>query len=254
MDQYPTPPLGGLWDERHESSGERRPQPQRGGWLVAEAYGPELGWALGDSREHPEPEWDRREAEALYDLLEPDIVPAFYTRDAQGIPRAWVARIRASMAGLAPQFSSNRMVRDYVEQLYLPAAAAFQRRWAQGSHLAKELYTWQRQPEAHWHEVHFGNLDTSQEQDHWAFHVQVYLGEVAPSWVRLELYADAMDGEDPVRQEMRQGDRITGAVNGYVYHATVPASRPAWHFTPRVIPYHPAARVPMEAALILWQH
>jgi starch phosphorylase len=115
------------------------------------------------------------------------------------------------------------------------------------------LYAWQRQLEAHWHQVHFGNLDSSQEQDHWAFHVQVYLGEVAPPWVRVELYADAMDGEEPLRQEMQQGDQIPGAVNGYVYHATVPTSRPAWHFTPRVIPHHPEAHVPMEAALILWQ-
>jgi starch phosphorylase len=222
------------------------------GWW-AEAYRAEVGWALGDGREHPEPEWDSREAEALYDLLERDIVPAFYTRDAQGIPRAWVARIRASMASLAPQFSSNRMVRDYVEHLYLPAAAALQRRCAQGGQLAKELYAWQRQLEAHWHEVHFGNLDISQERGHSAFHVQVYLGEVAPPWVRVELYADAMDGEQPFCQEMYQGDQITGAVNGYVYHATVPASRPAWHFTPRIIPYHPEAHIPMEAALILWQ-
>jgi starch phosphorylase len=222
------------------------------GWW-AEAYEPELGWALGDGREHPEPDWDSREAEALYDLLTHDIVPAFYTRDAQGIPRAWVARIRASMAGLAPQFSSNRMVRDYVEHLYLPAAAALRRRGAQRGQLANELYAWQRQLEAHWHQVHFGNLDSSQEQDHWAFHVQVYLGEVAPPWVRVELYADAMDGEEPLRQEMQQGDQIPGAVNGYVYHATVPTSRPAWHFTPRVIPHHPEAHVPMEAALILWQ-
>jgi starch phosphorylase len=71
--------------------------------------------------------------------------------------------------------------------------------------------------------------------------------------VRVELYADAVNGEEPLRQEMHQGDQITGAVNGYVYHATVAASRPAWHFTPRIIPHHPAARVPMEAALILWQ-
>lgn len=223
------------------------------GWW-AEAYGPEVGWALGDGREHSEAEWDRREAEDLYDLLERDILPAFYTRDAQGIPRAWVSRIRASMASLASHFSSNRMLRDYVEQLYLPAAAAFQRRSAQGGQLAAALHAWQRQIEAHWHAVHFGNLDISQEQGHWAFHAQVYFGEVSPSWVRVELYADARDGEEPLRQEMHQGEQITGAVNGYIYHATVQASRPAWHFTPRVIPYHPEARVPMEAALILWQH
>jgi glycogen phosphorylase len=222
------------------------------GWW-AEAYDAEMGWALGDGREHSEPDWDSREAETLYDLLEHDIVPAFYTRDAHGIPRAWVSRIHASMAGLAPQFSSNRMVRDYVEQLYLPAATALQQRCAREAELARELHTWRHTLAAHWHEVHFGNLGVRQEHYHWVFQVQVYLGEVAPPCVRVELYADAMDEGEPLRQEMQQGDQITGAVNGYVYHTAVSASRPAGDFTPRIIPYHPAACVPMEATLILWQ-
>lgn len=82
------------------------------GWW-AEAYAPEVGWALGDGQEHLEPDWDAREAEELYKRLEQEIVPEFYTRDTQGIPRPWVARMRASMAHLAPRFSSNRMVREY---------------------------------------------------------------------------------------------------------------------------------------------
>ncbi len=81
------------------------------GWW-AEAYSAEVGWALGDGREHTEPEWDDTDADALYHLLENDIVPAFYTRDAQGIPQGWVTRMRASMSRLAPRFSSNRMVRE----------------------------------------------------------------------------------------------------------------------------------------------
>ena len=97
------------------------------GWW-AEAYSAEVGWALGDGCEHAEPDWDAREAEALYAILENDIIPLFYARDAHGIPRAWVARIRASMARLAPHFSSNRMLCEYIECVYVPAAAAFRRR------------------------------------------------------------------------------------------------------------------------------
>ena len=78
------------------------------GWW-AEAYAPELGWALGDGREHDDdPTWDAAEAEALYDLLEREVIPAFYTRDEQGIPAAWVARMRESMARLTPRFSAGR--------------------------------------------------------------------------------------------------------------------------------------------------
>jgi len=82
------------------------------GWW-AEAYTPEVGWALGDGQEHGEdPAWDAAEADALYDLLEREVIPEFYARDEQGIPRAWVARVRESMARLTPRFSTNRTVRE----------------------------------------------------------------------------------------------------------------------------------------------
>jgi starch phosphorylase len=91
------------------------------GWW-AEAYSPEVGWALGDGKEHDEgPGYDAYEATELYRLLEQEIIPAFYNRDEHAIPVQWVARIRASLAWLTPRFSSNRMVREYVELCYLPA-------------------------------------------------------------------------------------------------------------------------------------
>ncbi len=88
------------------------------GWW-AEAYSPDVGWALGDGQEHgDDPAWDVIEAEALYDLLEHEVIPEFYTRDEQGIPTAWVARMRESMARLTPRFSSSRAVREYTCLLY----------------------------------------------------------------------------------------------------------------------------------------
>ncbi len=96
------------------------------GWWVG-AYTPEVGWALGDGQEHREdPAWDAAEAEALYTLLERAVVPEFYTRDAHGIPTAWVARMRESMARLTPRFSAERTVREYAERYYLFAATAYQ--------------------------------------------------------------------------------------------------------------------------------
>ena len=100
------------------------------GWW-AEAYTPEVGWALGDGQEHgDDPAWDAVEADALYDLLEREVIPEFYTRDESGIPTAWVKRMRESMARLTPRFSANRTVREYTEQHYLPAAAAYRERAA----------------------------------------------------------------------------------------------------------------------------
>ena len=106
------------------------------GWW-AEAYNPEVGWALGDGREHDDdPAWDAAEAEALYHLLEQEVIPEFYTRDENGIPTAWVARVRESMARLTPRFSANRTVREYTEQHYLPAcgrlSCARVRSWGEG--------------------------------------------------------------------------------------------------------------------------
>ena len=98
------------------------------GWW-AEAYAPSVGWALGDGREHGEdPARDDIEAAQLYDLLENQVIPEFYSRDENDIPRAWVARVRESMARLTPIYSANRSVREYVEGCYLPAAAAYRRR------------------------------------------------------------------------------------------------------------------------------
>ncbi len=90
------------------------------GWW-AEAYAPEVGWALGDGLEHDDdPAVDAAEAERLYDLLEYEIIPEFYDRDEDGIPRRWIARVRESMARLTPEFSTNRMMRGLSRAL-LPA-------------------------------------------------------------------------------------------------------------------------------------
>ena len=95
------------------------------GWW-AEAYTPEVGWALGDGQEHgDDPAWDAVEANALYDLLEREVIPEFYSRDGGGIPTAWIRRMRESMARLTPRFSANRTIREYTEQYYLPAAALY---------------------------------------------------------------------------------------------------------------------------------
>ena len=85
-----------------------------------------------------DPAWDAIEAEALYDLLEREVIPEFYTRDEQGIPTAWVKRMRESMAQLTPHFSASRSVREYTEQHYLPAAAAYRARAADKGEIAAQ--------------------------------------------------------------------------------------------------------------------
>ena len=221
------------------------------GWW-AEAYRADTGWALGGD-DGPGPGSDAADAERLYGLLEQEVIPEFYARDAQGIPRAWVERIRASMASLAPRFSSNRMMREYVERQYLPAASAFLRRSADGARLARELGYWTETLERHWSEVRFGDVNVSREHRGWCFEAQVYLGALPAEMVLVELYADAMDGREPVRQPLKRCEGVPEWANAYVYRAAVTeSSRPWCHFTPRIIPHHPEAHVPIEAPFIVW--
>ena len=222
------------------------------GWW-AEAWSNEVGWALGDGEEHNDSKGDAREAEQLYQILEDDIVPMFYDRDASGVPRAWVARLRKSMAQLAPRFSANRMVRDYVEKIYLPASAAVQRRCAQDGKLAKELVHWAHVLRERWAGIHIGHMDIRQADAGQSFDVQVYLDEIPPEFVQVQLYAEPAGGKDAVCLPMQRGDAIAGAINGFLYHATAPSDRAPGDFTARVMPYHPDARIPNELELIYWQ-
>jgi starch phosphorylase len=101
--------------------------------------------------------------------------------------------------------------------------------------------------------LRFGEMTVETNGERHAFEVQVYLGDLDPGAVRVELYADGVNGGTPVRQEMKRTGQLLGAVSGYLYSATVPATRPALDYTPRILPYYNGVAVPLEAAHILWQ-
>lgn len=221
------------------------------GWW-AEAYTPEVGWALGDGQTHSEIEWDAHEADELYSLLEEQVIPEFYQRDERGIPGQWVARIRASMASLAPEFSSNRMLLDYVANYYVPASSNYQRRIDNQAAIAKQLAKAQQQLAEHWPAIYMQNLRiTSSESGH-QLSLQVYLDELSAELVKVEVYADARDKNKPFRQIMECKTALPGAVNGYLYEATVPADRPADQYTPRLLADYRHANIPAEEAHIKW--
>ncbi len=223
------------------------------GWW-AEAYTPEVGWALGDGQEHgDDPAWDAVEAEALYDLLEREVIPEFYSRDESGIPTAWVKRMQESMARLTPHFSANRAVREYTEQHYLPAANAYQLRGANNGEIARQLVDWQQSLAHKWATLRFGEAKVALNGGQHVFKVQVYLDGLEPDSVRVELYAEGVNGSGPVRKEMTLGQKLPGAEEGYVYGAQVQATRAVTDYTVRVIPHLSGVAVPLEAAQILWQ-
>jgi starch phosphorylase len=223
------------------------------GWW-AEAYTPEAGWALGDGREHgDDPAWDAVEADALYGLLEREVIPEFYARDGQGIPAAWVARMRVSMARLTPRFSADRAVREYTGQHYLPGAATYRERAANKGAVGRQIVDWQHAVEKEWPALRFGDLRVETNAEHHVFEVEIFLNDLDPNAVRVELYADAIDGGDPVRVEMKCARPLPDASRRSVYRATVPTTRPARDYTARVIPQRSGVAVPLESARILWQ-
>jgi starch phosphorylase len=223
------------------------------GWW-AEAYTPEVGWALGDGREHgDDPAWDAAEADALYDVLEREVIPEFYARDKNGIPTAWVARMRESMARLTPRFSANRAVREYSEQHYLPAAAAYRERAANRGAMGRHVVDWRRSLERKWAALRFGEVKVETRGGQHIFEATVYLDGLDPTAVRVELCADGVKGNAPVREKMKVVGRPAGASDGHVYSAVVSAARPPADYTARVIPHCDGVAIPLEAAHILWQ-
>ena len=223
------------------------------GWW-AEAYTPEVGWALGDGLEHgDDPAWDAVEANALYDLLEREVIPEFYTRDASGVPTAWVKRMRESMARLTPRFSAHRAVREYTEQRYLPAATAYQERAANKGTVGRQMVDWQHSLEQKWATLHFGEVKVETRGEQHIFEVQVCLNGLDPQAVRVELYADGIKGGDLVREVMKCARPLPDASRCCLFHATVPNSRPASDYTPRLIPQRSGVAVPLESGRILWQ-
>jgi len=223
------------------------------GWW-AEAYTPEVGWALGDAAEHADdPAWDAREATQLYELLEQRIVPEFYNRDEHGIPRAWVARVRASMSRLTSTHSANRMVREYLERCYLPAAAAYARRAGNDCAVGMRITNWRRALEQGWSGIRFDSVTVETAAGQHRFRVEVRLNGIDPAAVRVELCADAPGGGALVRQEMTRAAHPADRADTWPYVAAVPATQAPSFYTPRVVPYDAEVSIPLELPRIVWQ-
>jgi starch phosphorylase len=216
------------------------------GWW-AEAYKPDVGWALGDGLEHgADQAWDCAEAEALYQLLERQVVPDFYNRNAGGIPAAWVARMRESMAQLTPRFSASRAVCEYAEKYYIPAATAYRERSADQGAVAKRLTNWQQTLQERWPQLRFGGLKVEPKGDLNVFEIELFAGGLDLDSVCVELYADR------ARQEMKRL-RPAQTAGSWIYGSDVPNTRPSSDYTVRAIPRFSGAAVPLEASQILWQ-
>jgi glycogen phosphorylase len=221
------------------------------GWWD-EAYRPDLGWALDAGITFDHARDYAAEAVELYRILEEQVVSEFYDRDAQGLPRRWLQRMRTSMAELAPRFSSNRMLREYVEQLYLPAAADLRERVAERARIARELAVWEARLAAHWSDVRFTAVEVTSEDGVLHARVELALGRLQPEEVQVQLYADPL-GEEPMRVVPLACDGVSAPSHStFRFNAALCTESSAADFTARAIPYHRCARIPLELPLICW--
>ena len=229
------------------------------GWWN-EYYDEEDGWAIpsadsaGDGAER-----DALEAGSLYDLIEHQIAPRFYDRGADGVPTRWVANIRHTLATLSPELSAGRMVREYVERLYLPAAAADRAISAKSYQPARDLAAWKAKVTAAWPNVHVnhvesGGVDASpQVGEQLQVRAFVQLGTLSPDDVSVELvHGRARDGDQLVDTGTvtLELDSMDAAGIGN-YAGTVPLDRSgSFGYTVRVVPRHPLLASDAELGLI----
>jgi starch phosphorylase len=208
---------------------------------------------LGDGQEHgDDPAWDAVEASQLYHLLEGQVIPEFYARDRSGIPKAWVSRVRESMASLTPRYSANRSVREYVELCYLPAMALYQQRAQHGGALGVQIAAWWQALESGWPTLRFGNVSVDTQGDRHRFTAEVVLGVLQSESVCVELFADPVGDNRAFRQVMTRLDGGSAGSGVIRYFAAVPTNRAQGDYTVRIVPVHPGVRVPLEAPRILW--
>jgi starch phosphorylase len=233
------------------------------GWW-AEGYDPRAGWAIGKGEDYNDPDYqDRVEANALYDILEKEIVPLFYDRSTEGLPRAWIARIKNSMRILCPVFNTNRMVSEYTERYYIPATQRFRTLTANHLERAEALVEWKQRVRAQWPKVRVEKVTMQALGEHETIRVgtalnviaSVFLGDLMPDDVLVQAYHGPLDSNHQVSRGTPIPLTWKACKEGlHRYEGEVPCDQSGLQgFSVRVLPTHPDTALPQELALITWE-
>ncbi|OGQ91795.1 MAG: alpha-glucan phosphorylase [Deltaproteobacteria bacterium RIFOXYA12_FULL_58_15] len=231
------------------------------GWWC-EGYDPSVGWAIGQGEQYQDHEHqDRVESEALYTLLEEEVVPTFYNRGRDGLPRDWIRMMKASMRELGPVFNTNRMVHEYASRFYLPADSRFVAMKQDGATRARQLASYKATIHQKWSEVQIVEVSSEGNTDaHVGNSIKVSaklrLGSLSPEHVAVQVF----DGALNVNLKISTGDalpmqwerKIEDGLHAYV--GTIPC-RHSGHrgFTLRVIPNHADLSEPLMLGLVCWE-
>lgn len=230
------------------------------GWWP-EAYDGENGWAIGDGRVYEDPAYqDYLEAEALYDLLEKEIVPLFYERTADGLPRRWISRMKASMRTICPKFNTNRMIEEYTRKLYIPAARRRRHMEDNAYAAARTLAQWKTEVSRRWGQVRIERVEFDDHRQltvgaYLALRAYVRLGELKPEEVAVELYFGKVDPGGNITEGATVAMDCEGVRedNVFLYTGRIPCARSGHHgYAVRVIPRHADLPHRHETGLIVW--
>ncbi len=232
------------------------------GWW-AEAYRREIGWAVGAGETYSDVEMqDYIESNALYDLLEKDVIPTFYDRGADNLPREWIARMKASLRELAPIYNTARMVKEYTRRFYVPALDQARRLSAEGYEKGLQLADWIVSLEQHWGEVRVGEVTTSfhaqvRAGEAQQVQVQVYLGDISADDVAVQFYEGTLDKQGEIERgrahDMQYFGPADNAQGWHIYRLEFTPEVSGRHgYTVRVIPRHVEVHNPLRLGLITW--
>jgi glycogen phosphorylase len=230
------------------------------GWW-AEGYRPGVGWAIGDGQEFVHAGYqDELDAEALYSLLENEVVPLFYTRDADGLPREWIHMMKNSIRVLAAAFSGERMVRQYAEQFYVPIGDRYGRMAAHDFARARDLNAWREKVRDEWCHVKV----TAVTQSHVAeitvgdaieVTAKVRLGGLDPADVVVEAYSGGVRPGGTLRNGRGTALEWVSSEHGeQIYRGTISTKTSGLHgYAVRIMPRREDVLVPNEVPLIAWE-
>jgi len=228
------------------------------GWWD-EAYRPQVGWAIGASQAEGDPaQQDQRDAQALYEVLEQEIVPLFYERDEQGLPRRWIARMKTAIQTLSPTFNTHRMVAQYLEKFYLPASDRYSLLTGKGLARAKALADWKVRLRHNWPQVQV-QMVSPQSHDLPADQpvdviTRVHLGEIDPQEICVQLYQERTSAGEvhPVIKATAMALLRSEGSGVYLFQARAAAGTEPSRYAVRVLPHHPDLACPFIPGLIAW--
>jgi starch phosphorylase len=220
-----------------------------------------IGWSIGKGEEYADPNYqDQVEAEALYDLLERDVIPTFYERGVDRTPRKWVERMKACVGSLCHFVNTHRMVHDYVDQYYIKAHAQFRALDAENARRAKELAAALERIRKEWPEVWVGKIEdgtTTVVPVNASLHIRVpvHLGRLAPQDVAVEFYVGLVDANGDLvgGESVAMHPEAQSSDGVYTYALETSIARSGLHgFTVRVRPSHPDLAAAFLPGLISW--